>query len=130
MIFSMTANVQYTVEQRRLLRNSHCLSASSDSFYLQFKPTIWAQSYSRKHQLHYQLQERHFPTPLRTAEKQQFYWNWTTVGAIWWGTRGTCFFSQTHSEHSFAIFHQQCDRISFIVPHCCCYTAVAPSPVL
>jgi len=27
----MTTNVQYTVEHRRLLRNSHCLSASSDS---------------------------------------------------------------------------------------------------
>jgi len=27
----MTTNVQYTVEHKRLLRNSHCLSASSDS---------------------------------------------------------------------------------------------------
>ena len=45
----MTANVQYEVEQRRLLRNSHCLSAISDSLHLQFKLTIGAQSYSRKH---------------------------------------------------------------------------------
>jgi len=37
----MTANVKHTVEQRRLLRNSRCLSDGSDSLYLQFKPTIW-----------------------------------------------------------------------------------------
>ena len=29
--------------------NSHCLSAGSDSLYLQLKPTSWAQSYPRKH---------------------------------------------------------------------------------
>jgi len=44
----MTANVQHTVEQRRLLRISHCLSADCDSLYLQFKPTIWSQSYPHK----------------------------------------------------------------------------------
>jgi len=41
---SMTANVKYTVEQRKLLRNSRYLSTGSDTLYLQFKPTIWAQS--------------------------------------------------------------------------------------
>jgi len=45
----MTENVKYTVEQRRLLRNSRWLLASSDSLYLQFKLTIWAQSYLGKH---------------------------------------------------------------------------------
>jgi len=40
MNFSMAANVKQTVEQRILLRNPRCLSACSDSFYLQFKPKI------------------------------------------------------------------------------------------
>jgi len=35
----MIAYVKYTGEQRRLLRNSRCLSAGSDSIYLQFKFT-------------------------------------------------------------------------------------------
>jgi len=35
----MTGNVKYTVEQRRLLRSKHYLSAGSDSLYLQLKPT-------------------------------------------------------------------------------------------
>jgi len=75
----MIANVQYTVEQRSLQRSSHCLSAGSDSLYLQFKPTLWAQSYPRKHtNLTTQLQERNFPMPLRHAEKEQLYWHWTT----------------------------------------------------
>jgi len=72
----MAANVKYTTdtEQRKLLRNSRCLSAGSDSFYLQFKLTIWAQSYSRKHtNCTTLLQQRHFPTPLRHAEKQLLY---------------------------------------------------------
>jgi len=38
----MAANIEYAVEQRRLLRNSRCLSGGSDALYLQFKPTIWA----------------------------------------------------------------------------------------
>jgi len=67
----MTANVKYTVERRRLLRNSHCLSVGSDALYLQFKPTMWAQSYPRKHtNCTTPLEERHFPTPLHHAEKQ------------------------------------------------------------
>jgi len=32
----MTASVKYIIEQRRLQRNSRCLSADSDSLYLQF----------------------------------------------------------------------------------------------
>jgi len=36
MNISMTANVKYTVEQKRLLLNSRWLSAGSDSLYLQF----------------------------------------------------------------------------------------------
>jgi len=36
----MTANVKFTVEQRRLLGNPRCLLAGPDSLYLQFKPTI------------------------------------------------------------------------------------------
>ena len=80
MAFSVIANVTCTVEKRRLPRNAHCLSAGSDSFYLQFQPTIWALSYPRKHiNCTSSLQERHFPTPLRHTEKQQFYWNWTTL---------------------------------------------------
>jgi len=56
------------------------LSAGSDSLYLQFKPTIWFLSYLRKHtNCSISLQERHFPTPLRHQEKQQFYWNWATL---------------------------------------------------
>ena len=79
MTFSMTANVKYTIEQWRLLRNSRCLSAGSDSVHLQFKPIIWARSYPRKHtNCITPLQERHFPTPLRHAEKQQLYWKWAT----------------------------------------------------
>jgi len=71
MSFSMTANVQYNVEQRRLLRISHCLTAGSDSLYLQFKSTIWVQNYPRKDtNFTTPLEERHFPMPLRHAEKQ------------------------------------------------------------
>jgi len=45
-----------------------------------FKPTIWAQSYPRKHtNCTTPLQERHLPTPLRHAEKQPLYWNWATL---------------------------------------------------
>ena len=48
------------------LRNPHCLSVGSDPLYLQVKPTIWAQSYPRKHtNCTTPLQERYFPTPLR-----------------------------------------------------------------
>ena len=80
MAFSMTANVTITVEERIFLRNPHCLSAGSDSLYLQFKPTIWTLSYLRKHtNCTISLQERHFPTPLRHIEHQQFYWNWPTL---------------------------------------------------
>jgi len=48
MNLSMTANVKHTAdtEQRKLLRNPRCLSAGSDSLYLRFKLTIWAQSYA------------------------------------------------------------------------------------
>jgi len=47
---------------------------------LQFKPTVWAQSYSRKHtKCTTPLQERHFPTPLCHAEKQPLYWNWAKL---------------------------------------------------
>jgi len=42
---------------------------------VQFNRTIWSQSYSRKHtNSPTPLQERHFPTPLRYAEKQKLYW--------------------------------------------------------
>jgi len=34
---------------------------------------------TQTHQLHYPLQERHFPTPLRYREKQQLHWNRTTL---------------------------------------------------
>jgi len=73
----MTANVKYTVEQRTLLRNSHCLSVDSDSIYLQLKPTIWSLSYPHKHTNC--TIPRFKPTPLRHAEKQQVYWNWATL---------------------------------------------------
>ena len=70
----MTANVKYTVEQRRLLQNSHCLSAASDSLYLQFKPIIWAQSYLRKHtNCTTPLQERYFPIPLLNTKIEKSY---------------------------------------------------------
>jgi len=78
----MTANVKYTVEQRRLFRNSRCLSTGSDSLYLQFKSIIWAQSYPRKYtNCTNPLQEGRFPTPLRHAEKQAaLHWNWERLG--------------------------------------------------
>jgi len=70
----MTANINHSVEQKKLLRNSRYLSSGSDSLYLQFKPTTWAQSYPRKHtNYNTPLQKRHFPTPLRHAEKQPLY---------------------------------------------------------
>jgi len=46
-----------------------CLSSRSYSLYLQLKLIIWAQSYPWKYT------ERHFPAPLRHAEKQPLYWN-------------------------------------------------------
>jgi len=76
----MTSNVACTVDQRRLPRIPHCLSASSDSLYLQLNPTIWTISYLRKPtNCTISLQEWHFPAPLRHIEKQQFYWNWATL---------------------------------------------------
>jgi len=67
----MTANE--TVEQRRLLRNSRSLSYGSDSLYLQFKPTIWDQSYPRKHTNYITSPSRtlfsEIPKPLLSAEK-------------------------------------------------------------
>jgi len=70
----MTANVQHIVEQRRLLRNSHCLSASSDSLYLRFKTDNLSSRYPCKHtNFTIPFQERHFPIPLRHEEKQQVY---------------------------------------------------------
>jgi len=60
------------VEQRRLLRNSRCLSSGCDLLYLQFKPTIWAQRYPRKHtnctNPFQELQRTSFCIPLRHAE--------------------------------------------------------------
>jgi len=47
MAFPITANITCTVEERRLLRNPHYLSAGSDSLHLQFKPTNWTLSYLR-----------------------------------------------------------------------------------
>jgi len=46
---SITANVRYTVEQRGHLPNPHHPSSGSDPLYLQFKPTLWALTYPRKH---------------------------------------------------------------------------------
>jgi len=51
MNFSMSVDAKYTVEQRRRLRNSHCLSAGSDFLYLQFKP------------MHSELKATHANTP-------------------------------------------------------------------
>ena len=34
---------------------------------------------TQTHQLHYPLQERHFPTPSRHTEKQQLHWNWAML---------------------------------------------------
>jgi len=34
---------------------------------------------TQTHQLHYPLQECHFPTQLHHAEKQQLYWNWAML---------------------------------------------------
>jgi len=70
MNISMTTNVKYTVEQRRLLRNSRCLLTDSGSLYLQFKPTVWAQSYPRKHtNCTSPLQERHFSDGITSCRK-------------------------------------------------------------
>jgi len=66
--------------RKEILRNPHCLSAGPDLLYLQFKPTIWTLSYLRKHtNCTISLQERHFPTPLRYTENQQFCWNWAAL---------------------------------------------------
>jgi len=37
----------FNLQESNLLRSPHCLSASSDSLYLQFKPTICALNYPR-----------------------------------------------------------------------------------
>jgi len=78
MNFSITANVKYTVEQRRLLRNSCCLSAGSDSLYLQFKPTIWAKFTHANTPTALPCFKNVSLTPLRYAEKQLLYWNRAT----------------------------------------------------
>jgi len=47
---------------------------------LQFKPAIWAQSYSRKRtKCTTPHQDHHFAIPLRHAEKQPLYWNWAKL---------------------------------------------------
>ena len=79
-VSSMIVNVTCTVEERRLLRNPHCLLAGSGSLYLQVEPTIWTLSYPRKHtKCTISLQEWHFPPLLGHIEKQQFYWNWAML---------------------------------------------------
>ena len=79
MTFSTTANVS--------------IQLNKGDFYETRLPTGWLwfillafQTYNLRsklatqtHQLHYPLQERHFPTPLRHAEKQQLHWNWTML---------------------------------------------------
>jgi len=56
------------------------ISAGSYSLYLQFKLTIWAQNYPRKHiNCTTPIQERHYPRPLRHAEKQPLYWKWAKL---------------------------------------------------
>jgi len=66
----MTANVKYTAEQRRLLWNSHCLLAGSDSLYLQFKLTAWAQKLPMlTHQLHYPASRTSFSDTITSCRK-------------------------------------------------------------
>ena len=60
--------------------SSHCLLASSDSLYLLFKLTIWTLRYQRKRtNSTISFDEQCFPTSLCHIEKQQFYWNWSTL---------------------------------------------------
>ena len=55
-------------------------STSSDSLYLLFKLTIWTLRYQRKRtNCTISLDEQYFPTSLCHIEKQQFYWNWSTL---------------------------------------------------
>jgi len=35
----------------------------------------------KTYQMHHPAQERHFPTPLRHAEKQPLYWNWAQLSS-------------------------------------------------
>jgi len=75
MTFSMTTDGKCTVDQNgpNLLRNPHYLSAGTDSLYVEFKPTISALNYSRKHtNFTTSLQERHFLMPERTTEKHRY----------------------------------------------------------
>ena len=54
--------------------------ARFDSLYLLFKLIIWILYYLRKRtNCTISLEERHFPTSLCHIEKQQFYWNWSTL---------------------------------------------------
>jgi len=57
------------------LRNPHCLFVGKDWLYLQFKPTIWALNYLRKHM--HDLPSRTWFSDIRWrhTEKNQFYWN-------------------------------------------------------
>ena len=71
----MTTDGKCTVDQNgpNLLRNPHYLSAGTDSLYVEFKPTISALNYSRKHtNFTTSLQERHFLMPERTTEKHRY----------------------------------------------------------
>jgi len=78
----MTVKVKCTVEQRNQNPAKPTLPIGWHWFtllYLQFKPTIWALNYPRKHiNCTISLQEGHFPIPLSHAEKHHFYWNRTT----------------------------------------------------
>jgi len=63
----------FSLQESNLL-NPHCLSAGTDSLYLQSKPVILTLNYPRKHtNCAISLQERQFPIPLRDTEKHQFY---------------------------------------------------------
>jgi len=61
-------------------RKLHCLSAGSYPLYLQFKPIIWAQSYTRKYtNCTTPLQEVIFRHHHVMQKKEQLYWNWEKV---------------------------------------------------
>jgi len=69
MDFSLTAVILSIPLNKDYLWNSHCLWASSDSLYFQFKPTICTQSHPRNRTIRTTpLHERHFPPPLCHAK--------------------------------------------------------------
>jgi len=75
MTFSMTASVSVPLNKSDFheTHTAYRLSLIHSTVFAVQTYNLSSKLATQTYHLHYPLQERHFPTPLRHAEKQQFY---------------------------------------------------------